>query len=99
MSSDNHLRIYECIEQPSLQTWQLSEEVDVLILPSSSPTSRSISQTVTQATPTQTMSTLDGAAVSLVAHALQQQQQTQTTARPGLGNREVNTHQASISLF
>ncbi|KAJ3492262.1 hypothetical protein NLI96_g113 [Meripilus lineatus] len=88
ISSDNHLRVYECIEQPSLQTWQLSEEVDVFALPSSSPASRSMSHTVTQATPTQTSSTLDSATATLVAHALQQQQQA--TTRPGLGNREAD---------
>ncbi|KAH8101864.1 WD40 repeat-like protein [Cristinia sonorae] len=91
VSSDNHLRIYECLEQPSLATWQLAEEVDVLSLPSSSPTSNSVSQTVTLATPTQTTSTLDGASVSLAAQALQQQQQqSQGPSRPGLGNREAD---------
>lgn len=90
IASDNHLRIYECLEQPSLLTWQLIEEVDVLSLPSTSPGARSISQTVTQATPTLTSSTLEGASVSLVAHALQQQQQNQAPGRPGMGNREVS---------
>ncbi|CCM04009.1 uncharacterized protein FIBRA_06166 [Fibroporia radiculosa] len=52
IASDNHLRIYECLEQPSLNTWQLSEEVDVLSLPSSSG-KRSNVPTVTLATPTQ----------------------------------------------
>ncbi|CAL1708976.1 unnamed protein product [Somion occarium] len=92
ISSDNYLRIYECLEQPSLSSWQLGEEVDVLTLPSTSPGPRSISHTVTQATPTQTTSTLDGASSSLVAHALQQQQQQQSQAsgRPGMGNREAD---------
>lgn len=91
ISSDNHLRIYECLEQPSLATLQLSEETDVLALPSTSPGGRhSQPQTVTQATPTQISSTLDGASVSLAAHvAAQQQQQNQMPNRPGLGTREV----------
>ncbi|KAI0694961.1 WD40-repeat-containing domain protein [Cytidiella melzeri] len=91
ISSDNHLRIYECFEQPSLSTWQLSEEVDVLALPTATPTGTSITQTVTLSTPTQTSSGLDGAALSLAGHiASQQQQQGQTPARPGLGNREAD---------
>ncbi|KAK7678672.1 hypothetical protein QCA50_018253 [Cerrena zonata] len=91
ISSDNYLRIYECLEQPSLSTWQLADEVDVLSLPSASPGARSISQTVTQATPTHTSSTLEGASVSLVAHALQQQQQQNPApGRPGMGNREAD---------
>ncbi|GJE86577.1 WD40 repeat-like protein [Phanerochaete sordida] len=91
ISSDNHLRVYECLEQPSLQTWQLAEEVDVQSLPSRNPTGHSMPQTVTLATPTQTSSTLDGATATLAAHALAQQQQTnQTQSRPGLGNREAD---------
>ncbi|KNZ74283.1 Nucleoporin SEH1 [Termitomyces sp. J132] len=35
IASDNSLRIYECIEQPSISTWQLSEELDVQNLSSS----------------------------------------------------------------
>lgn len=90
MSSDNYLRIYECLEQPSLSSWQLLEEVDVLTLPATSPSSRSNPHTVTMATPTQTNATLDGNSVSLVANALQQQaQQSQLSGRPGLGTREV----------
>ncbi|KIP09749.1 hypothetical protein PHLGIDRAFT_102282, partial [Phlebiopsis gigantea 11061_1 CR5-6] len=91
ISSDNHLRVYECFELPSVTTWQLSEETDIQSLPSKNPAGGSIPQTVTLATPTQTSSTLDGASVSLAAHALaQQQQQSQSTSRPGLGNREAD---------
>ncbi|THH28461.1 hypothetical protein EUX98_g5727 [Antrodiella citrinella] len=91
ISSDNHLRIYECLEQPSLATWQLAEEVDVLSLPSTSPASNSISHTVTLGTPTQTTTTLEGTSVSLAAQALQQQQQqNQAPSRPGLGSREAD---------
>ncbi|KAI0071101.1 WD40 repeat-like protein [Panus rudis PR-1116 ss-1] len=90
ISSDNLLRVYECLEQPSLSTWQLSEEVDILSLPSTSPVSNSMSHTVTQLTPTLTASTIEGATASLVSHALQQQQQGQTTSRPGIGNREAD---------
>jgi nucleoporin SEH1 len=91
ISTDNHLRVYECLEQPSLTTWQLSEEIDVLTLPSiSSPSSVSLAF----ATPTQTSATLEGASASLVAQALQQSQSqgsaTHTQIRPGLGNREAD---------
>ncbi|ETW75791.1 hypothetical protein HETIRDRAFT_66253 [Heterobasidion irregulare TC 32-1] len=34
ISSDNHIRVYECLEAPSLTNWQLIEEVDVLSIPS-----------------------------------------------------------------
>lgn len=86
VSSDNHLRIYECLEQSSLATWQLCEEVDVTTLPSmSSPSSHSVAF----ATPTQTHATLEGASASLVAQALQQSQ-VPLQQRPGLGNREAD---------
>lgn len=86
VSSDNHLRIYECLEQSSLATWQLCEEVDVTTLPSvSSPSSHSVAF----ATPTQTNATLEGASASLVAQALQQSQ-IPLQQRPGLGNREAD---------
>ncbi|KAI0350137.1 WD40 repeat-like protein [Trametes cingulata] len=91
ISSDNCLRIYECLEHPSLADWQLQEEVDVLSLPAASPAPRSLSQTLTMATPTQPSTTLDGNSVSLVAHALQQQAaQNQLPGRPGLGTREAD---------
>lgn len=87
VSSDNHLRIYECLEQSSLATWQLCEEVDVTTLPSiSSPSSLSVAF----ATPTQTHATLEGASASLVAQALQQTQVPLQQQRPGLGNREAD---------
>ncbi|KAH9916226.1 WD40 repeat-like protein [Amylocystis lapponica] len=90
ISSDNYLRVYECLEQPSLTTWQLAEEVDILSLPATSPLSGSLSQTVTLATPTQSLAPLDGASASFVTHALQQQQQQNQPNRPGLGNREAD---------
>ncbi|KAM5541286.1 hypothetical protein V8D89_005215 [Ganoderma adspersum] len=90
ISSDNYLRIYECLEQPSLSTWQLLDEVDVLSLPIATPSSRSTAHTVTVATPTQTSATLDGNSVSLVSNALQQAQQGQVPGRPGLGTREAD---------
>ncbi|KAL4068570.1 WD40-repeat-containing domain protein [Scleroderma yunnanense] len=86
VSTDNHLRIYECLEQSSLTTWQLTEEVDVTSLPTASLPS---SQSVTFSTPTQTGATLDGASASLVAQALQQSQ-TPLQTRGGLGNREAD---------
>ena len=66
--------MYQCLEQPSLATWQLTEDVDIMALPSAS-APRSIAPTVTLATPTQPGATLDAASVSLAAHAAQQQQQ------------------------
>lgn len=88
ISTDNLLRVYECVELPSLINWQLPEEIDVLTLPStSSPSSVSLAF----ATPTQTSATLEGASASLVAQALQQSQsQTGVQIRPGMGNREAD---------
>lgn len=88
ISADNNLRIYECLEQPSLATWQLSEEVDVLGLPSVSPGGHSLPQTVTQSTPTLTSNTLEAASATLQAHV--QQQQSLMPNRPGLGTREAD---------
>ncbi|KAF9458919.1 WD40-repeat-containing domain protein [Collybia nuda] len=94
IATDNQLRIYECLEQPSLTTWQLSEELDVLALPNSiSPSAHSRNHTVALATPTQTSATYDGAAsASLVAQALQQglQPPIPTSLRPGHGSREAD---------
>ncbi|KAF7428610.1 hypothetical protein PC9H_007837 [Pleurotus ostreatus] len=100
ISSDNHLRIYECVEQPSLTAWHVSEEADVLNLPiSTTPSFLSRTHTGALATPTQTSATLDGgagASASLVAQALQQgiQQNLATgpipPGRSGMGNREAD---------
>ncbi|KAI0693614.1 WD40 repeat-like protein [Cerioporus squamosus] len=91
IASDNCLRIYECLEQPSLASWQLDQEVDVLSLPAASPSTRTGVHTMASATPTQTSSGLDGNSASLVAHALQQQaSQSQLSGRPGLGTREAD---------
>ncbi|KAI0040351.1 WD40 repeat-like protein [Auriscalpium vulgare] len=90
ISSDNSLRTYECLEAPSLTTWQLVEEVDVLALPSASSTSHSHTHTLAVATPTQTAAAVDGApAATLVANALQQHQNTPQN-RPVTGNREAD---------
>ncbi|KAF8231012.1 WD40 repeat-like protein [Tricholoma matsutake] len=103
ISSDNQLRIYECLEQPSLTTWQLMEELDVPAIPAAaSPNHLSRIQTVALATPTQSHVTFDASAASasLVAQALQQSSSTGPGAssssatslpvRPGLGNREAD---------
>ncbi|KAF9003288.1 WD40-repeat-containing domain protein [Cyathus striatus] len=93
LSSDNHLRIYECLEQPSLSTWQLSEEVDVGALPiTASPASLSRQHTMALATPTQTNATLEAAPANLVAQALQQglQQGQGRQQGQGVGNREAD---------
>ncbi|KAJ6600018.1 WD40-repeat-containing domain protein [Mycena vulgaris] len=80
ISSDNHLRIYECLEQPALTTWQLSEEVDVQALASGAPAPQI-------GTPTQTSSMNVSADAPLLAQALQQ---SVVPPRPGLGNREAD---------
>ena len=94
ISSDNTLRIYDCVEQPSLTSWQLTEELDVqTIVSGPSPSNLSRSQTLALATPTQSHATAEGASASLVAQALQQglQQSTNTGAqRQQLGNREAD---------
>ncbi|KAF8638734.1 hypothetical protein AX16_010457 [Volvariella volvacea WC 439] len=92
ISSDNFLRIYECLEQPSVTNWQLIEEVDVLSLPlSSSPTSHSRSHTLALATPTQTHVPVDVPHPHAVAQALQQQQTgSGGPSRSGPNNREAD---------
>lgn len=96
IASDSILRIYECLEQPSLTSWQLVEEIDVqTVVSGPSPGYLSKTHTIALATPTQTHATLDGASASLVAQALQQglQQGTGSSAplaRPGIGNREAD---------
>ncbi|KAG6860494.1 hypothetical protein C0995_010531 [Termitomyces sp. Mi166 len=97
IASDNQLRIYECLDQPSISTWQLSEELDVQSLSSSgSPSLHTRAHTAAVATPTQTNATLEGANASLVTQALQQNLQQsgattpQTSMRPGSGNREAD---------
>lgn len=70
ISSDNYLRIYECLEQPVLTTWQLTEEIDVLPLPS---IHGSPSNTVPLPTPTQTFTSLENTP-SPAAHSSQAQQ-------------------------
>jgi nucleoporin SEH1 len=76
LSTDNVLRIYEPLEQPSLATWTLSDELDIqaMALGPSPQTHLSRAQTMALATPTQTHATLEGASASLVAQALQQAQ-------------------------
>ncbi|KAH8823679.1 WD40-repeat-containing domain protein [Flagelloscypha sp. PMI_526] len=78
ISSDNILRVYECLEQPSLATWHLTEED---------------TRNVATPMPGQGQgSTLDGpASASLVAQALQAHMPpTAGGGRPGLGNREAD---------
>ena len=78
------LRVYECSELPSLNTWTLNEELDVQnIALGPSPSYVSKAQTMANATPTQTNATLEGASASLVTQALLQQQ-------PGAGGRPAN---------
>ncbi|KAI0776488.1 WD40 repeat-like protein [Irpex lacteus] len=88
ISSDNYLRFYECYEQPSLTTWQLTEEVDVLSLPSAISSGSGSTQSASSSTPTQSAAGLDGP--SLLGHNASQQQQSQIPSRSGLANREAD---------
>jgi nucleoporin SEH1 len=85
IASDNHLRVYECLEAPALTNWTLVEEADVLSLPS---TLTSRPHTYAAPTPTQIAGTPPADAL-LVANALQQQQQ-QPPIQRGTGSREAD---------
>jgi nucleoporin SEH1 len=104
IASDNILRIYECIDQSSLTTWQLLQDIDVLNLPSSStPTYYSRVHTVAVGTPTQTFSSsLGGSGLEKNNFADHAQALSQglaqnaainaanDRARHGVGNREAD---------
>ncbi|KIY70966.1 WD40 repeat-like protein [Cylindrobasidium torrendii FP15055 ss-10] len=79
ISTDNHLRVYECLEPT---TWQLAEEIDVQGMHSTQQQSRAYTQAV--ATPTQTGSSSEGPSAPLVTQALLQQLPRTT------GNREAD---------
>jgi nucleoporin SEH1 len=85
MASDNHLRVYECLEAPALTNWTISEETDIPALPSML-TSRP--HTYAAPTPTQISGT-PAADALLVANALQQQQ-PQPPVQRGAGSREAD---------
>ncbi|KAH9984486.1 WD40-repeat-containing domain protein [Russula vinacea] len=74
IASDNHLRVYECLEAPALTNWTLVEEADA--------------HTYAAPTPTQIAGTPPADAL-LVANALQQQQQ-QPPIQRGTGSREAD---------
>ncbi|KAL5514312.1 hypothetical protein ACEPAG_2400 [Sanghuangporus baumii] len=93
VSSDNHLRIYECLEQPALSSWQLIDEVDVPSLPVSDTHPSSIAGTIAPGTPTPAAAgaiTFDGASVSNMLQTAQQQQAATHPNRPGVGVREAD---------
>jgi len=85
IASDNHLRVYECLEAPALTNWTLLEETDIPALPSML-TSRP--HTYAAPTPTQISGT-PAADALLVANALQLQQQ-QPPVQRGAGSREAD---------
>ncbi|KAH9974748.1 WD40-repeat-containing domain protein [Lactifluus volemus] len=87
IASDNHLRVYECLEAPALTNWTLAEEADLPALPSTS-ASASHPHTFAAPTPTQ-ISGPPAADALLVANALQQQQQ-QPLMQRGAGGREAD---------
>ncbi|KAL5521651.1 SEH1 [Sanghuangporus sanghuang] len=93
ISSDNHLRIYECLEQPALSSWQLIDEVDVPSLTVSNTHPGSIAGTIAPGTPTPAAAgaiTFDGASVSNMLQTAQQQQAATHPNRPGVGVREAD---------
>jgi hypothetical protein len=77
--------VYECLEAPALTNWTLLEEADIPALPS---TLTSRPHTYAAPTPTQIAGT-PPADASLVATALQQQQQ-QPPVQRGTGSREAD---------
>lgn len=77
--------MYECLEAPALTNWTIVEETDVPALPS---TLTSRPHTYAAPTPTQ-ISGIPPADASLVANALQQQQQ-QPPVQRGTGSREAD---------
>jgi len=77
--------VYECLEAPALTNWMILEETDIPALPSML-TSRP--HTYAAPTPTQISGT-PAADASLVATALQQQQQ-QPPVQRGAGSREAD---------
>jgi len=90
ISTDNHLRVYECLEQPSLKTWNIFEEIDIPNLRTTSSPSALSRQTLAIATPTQAGTSLENASPSLVAQALQQGLQPTPPSKPGVSNREAD---------
>ncbi|KAF4616279.1 hypothetical protein D9613_008787 [Agrocybe pediades] len=101
ISTDNMLRIYECVEQPSLVSWVLTEELDVLGIPAGpvGRGTRSHANTTALATPTQTQTQTnayaDGdASMHLVAQALQQNLQ-QHGSGAGAGQKQSGASQPS----
>jgi nucleoporin SEH1 len=77
--------VYECPEVPVLTNWTLAQEADIPALPS---TSTSRPHTFAAPTPTQ-VAGAPPADASLVANALQQQQQ-QPPLQRGAGGREAD---------
>ncbi len=95
MASDNILRIYECIDQSSLASWQLLQDIDVLNLPASTtPTFYSRAHTVALSTPTQVTSSVDknnfADHAQALSQGLQQNAAMNNQARHGIGNREAD---------
>ncbi|RXW16830.1 hypothetical protein EST38_g9014 [Candolleomyces aberdarensis] len=94
IATDNILRIYECLDQPTLSQWQLAEDIDIAnAVPGPSPSHVTRAQTAALATPTQTHSSLDGVSAPLVAQGLQAHLQQSTPVPPSratLGNREAD---------
>lgn len=89
VSSDNRLRVYECLEQPALTTWQICDDIDASSLPPSSSHTRG-ANTRAIATPTQMHAAHDSAPAPLVTQALNTASMQQSQKAPGLSNTEAD---------
>ena len=89
VSSDNHIRVYECLEQPSLTTWQLCDDIDASSLPPSSAHTRG-ANTRAISTPTQSHDKHDSAPAPLVTQALNSANLQQSQKAPGPSNAEAD---------
>ncbi|KAL1744921.1 WD40-repeat-containing domain protein [Schizophyllum fasciatum] len=89
VSSDNRIRVYECLEQPSLTTWQLCDEIDASSLPPSSAHTRG-ANTRAIATPTQPHGAHDSAPAPLVTQALNSASLQQAQRAPAPPNAEAD---------
>ncbi|KAH8116200.1 WD40 repeat-like protein [Phellopilus nigrolimitatus] len=96
VSADNHLRVYECLEQPARAAWELADEVDVPALPARAARGpASLAGTLAASTPTRAGggggggAGLDGASVAGLLQAAAAAQQP-AAGRPGLGAREAD---------
>ncbi|KAG9004536.1 hypothetical protein FRB93_010313 [Tulasnella sp. JGI-2019a] len=97
LSTDMQLRIYECVDMPSLSNWTVVEEFDLSVLPSPVHTS-------SQGTPTLTGTHLDPSASSSMASAVPSNLNPNTvhpsgaaaTPSPGTHTRQQAEHEPGV---